>query len=62
MFSAITLSPPNEILHELVKPLALVGGRLNGLPQFDFGNVAQEEHGTDDPPQFSKREVQLVLT
>ena len=48
-------------LYELVKPLALVRGRLNGLPQFDFRDVAQQEHGANDVAEFSESEVQLVL-
>ena len=41
IFRNHVVAAERDPLYELVKPLALVRGRLNGLPQFDFRDVAQ---------------------
>ena len=61
IFGDHVVAAKRDPLYELVKPLALVRGRLNRLPQFGFGDVAQQEHGTNNVADFSEGEVQLVL-
>jgi hypothetical protein len=54
-------APETDLVHELVERLALVDRRLNDVAQFDAGDVAQRKDRSYHPPEFSKREVELVL-
>jgi len=48
-------------LNEVVEAFAFRHCRINNMSEFEIGQIAQQEHGTYDAPQFAKRKVQSVL-